>query len=121
VTKFEIAFSTAYAPVSSREPFSDVPYDFLLLLLIVPAHVAILRLDKVFTAALTTYWHGAAARLRLSSYMKGVRFPEQEHGGSFERGVLKVANFIHSIFRWFRKDTLEWNVFKGGYMRVPYA
>jgi hypothetical protein len=83
--------------------------------------VSYLRLDKVFTSALTKYWHGAAATLRLSSYMKGTRFPEQETDGVLDRGIFKVLDSLLTIFRWFRKDVSDWNIFRGGYMRVPYA
>jgi hypothetical protein len=88
---------------------------------VVPYHVFLLRLHKVFEAGVTAYWHGASARLRLSSYMKGIRYPAQEGITKFDKIVFAIVDRYSALVRIFRKDYAGLETFRGGYVRVPYA
>lgn len=61
-----------------REPLSDVPIDLLFLHLVLPYTMHYFRPKRVIKEAATVVWKFLAARLRLTSYFFGGRYPQEE-------------------------------------------
>lgn len=76
-----------YLPVSSnlwpqifdREPLSNVPVDLLFLHLVLPHTMHYFRPKKALKEFATVLWKAIAARLRLTSYFFGGRYPSEEY------------------------------------------
>ncbi|KAI0251385.1 hypothetical protein BJV78DRAFT_1375071 [Lactifluus subvellereus] len=94
-----------------REPLSDVPIDLLFLHILLPYTLRFFRPKKIVRKTSTAIWKYLCARLRLTSYMFGVRHPEEEH------------ELLHSSWLPFGNSGSEAGegslCFRGSYRRVP--
>ncbi len=95
--------------------------DYLYLLLAGPTEFNHLNLERALTFGLTKYWHAAASKLRLSSYMRGIRYPEQEQPDLLDKVLVPMIQQLERVLLLLRVRKIGFNVFTGGFARVPYA
>ncbi|CAG8465452.1 2337_t:CDS:10 [Ambispora gerdemannii] len=63
---------------SLTEPISDFPLDLLVFHIVVPVTVDWAKPRELFRTLFEKWWHVAAQQLRLTSFMFGNRYPEEE-------------------------------------------
>lgn len=63
---------------SKLEPLSEIPFDLLFLHIVAPVTLTRLRPKRVLRYLLDKWWRMTSQQLRLSSFMFGNRFPEEE-------------------------------------------
>ncbi|CAG8536758.1 9053_t:CDS:2, partial [Ambispora leptoticha] len=63
---------------SLTEPISDFPLDLLVFHIVVPVTVDWAKPRELFRALFEKWWHVTAQQLRLTSFMFGNRYPEEE-------------------------------------------
>lgn len=76
-------------------PITDFPIDLLLCHVVVPVTISYARPKRVFRTIFTNWWKVTSRQLRLTSFMFGGRFPEEEGShkgtGAHARFMLKKA------------------------------
>lgn len=63
---------------SKLEPLSELPFDLIFLHIVAPVTLTRLRPKRVLRYLLDKWWRMASRQLRLSSFMFGKRYPEEE-------------------------------------------
>ncbi len=105
-----------------QSPISQIPADLLMLLFVIPHHLGKVRLDQHFREYCRFLWAKLAKGFRLSSYMRGTRYIEQETPGRVEETLLRMHFSLKS--RWSKslgREPPKWTTYEGTTMRVPYV
>lgn len=95
----------------NRQPISEIPIDLLLLHIFLPATLHHFRPKKGVRLWTTRYWKFSARQFRLSSYMFGGRYPDEETSTSWP--VAALLRSKHAL------DPKEQQPIEGRFMRVP--
>lgn len=100
---------------------STAPFDLLVFLLFVPAQFQQAKWQDKFKTVTKLCFKSLSQFLRLSSYFRGVKTPEEEVAGNFEQKLLGLHHNLSKMASKLTKSEVESGFYDGSYMRVPYA
>jgi hypothetical protein len=90
-------------------------------LLFFPVHFKQAKWQDKFKTITKLCFKLLSQSLRLSSYFRGVKTPEEEVAGKFEQRLLGLHHGLSKTISKVTKRELDPEFYNGTYMRVPYA
>ncbi|KAG8880094.1 hypothetical protein FRB97_001080 [Tulasnella sp. 331] len=94
-----------------RETLSVIPFDLLILSVVTPVTIGKLRMRRAVLYSLSLWWPFMSRQLRLSSYMFGGRWVDEE--------MFDLRGPVSRWTDWFTGQPRRYSKFRGGFRRAP--
>ncbi|KAG9001493.1 hypothetical protein FRB93_012094 [Tulasnella sp. JGI-2019a] len=94
-----------------RDPLSVIPFDLLILSIVTPATIGKLRIRRAVLYSLSLWWPYMSRKLRLSSYMFGGRWADEE--------MFEIRGLRAQLMDWFNGQPRRFSKFRGSFRRAP--
>jgi hypothetical protein len=100
---------------------STAPFDLLAFVLFFPVHFRQCKWQDKFKIVTRVCFKYLSETLRLSSYFRGVKIPEEEKAGKYEQKFLQLHQAFSAMWSMLTRRKRDPGFYDGTYMRVPYA